>query len=29
MVDPLVEFYIVNRWGNWRPPGGTATFKQY
>jgi sialate O-acetylesterase len=20
-VDPLVEFYVVESWGNWRPPG--------
>jgi len=24
-VDPLIEFYIVESWGNWRPPGAVST----
>ncbi len=23
-VDPLIEFYIVESWGNWRPPGAKS-----
>lgn len=23
-IDPLVEFYVVEAWGNWRPPGAES-----
>lgn len=23
-VSPLIEFYVVDAWGSWRPPGGTS-----
>lgn len=26
-VEPLAEFYVIESWGNWRPPGGKSKGK--
>ncbi len=27
-VDPLIEFYVVESWGSWRPPGNETAVKE-